>query len=70
MRMFITLAFSLHNTYFNTIIKMQQYKPSGDFGKLSRSLLRQPKNILMSYVDPSHPTYANVNFMSKSQAHI
>ena len=26
--------------------------------------------ILLSYADPSHPTYANVNFMSKSQAHM
>ena len=70
MRIFITLAFSLHNTYFNTLIKIQQYKPSGSFGKLSLFLLRQFKSILVSCANPSHLTHANVNFMSKSQAHM
>ena len=70
MRMFITLAFSLHNTYFNTLIKIQQYKPSGGFGKLSLLLLWQFKIILVSCSDPSHPTHTNVNFMSKSQTHM
>ena len=70
MKMFITLTFSLHNTYFNIVIKMQQYILGGGFGKLSFSLLRQLKNILVSYADPSRPTHANVNFMSKSQAHL
>jgi len=32
MRMFITLTFSVHNTYFNTLIKIQYYKPSWGFG--------------------------------------
>ena len=49
---------------------MQQYKPSGGFRKLSLSLLRQLKKILVSCADPSHPTYVNVNFMSKSHAHM
>ena len=68
MRMFITLTFSVHNTYFNTLIKIQQYKPSWGFGKLSLSLLKQLKNILVSCADASHPPHAKVNFMSKSQA--
>ena len=68
--MFITLAFSLHNTYFNTVIKLHIYKPAGGFGKLSLSLLRQLKKILVSYADPSHPTHVNVNFMSKSHGHM
>ena len=68
--MFITLAFSLHNTYFNTVIKLHIYKPGGGFRKLTLSLLRQLKKIPMSYADLSHPTHANVNFMSKSHAHM
>ena len=63
----ITLTFSLHNTYFNIVIKMQQYILGGGFGKLSFSLLRQFKNILVSCADPSHPTHATANFISKSQ---
>ena len=70
MGMFITLVFSQHNTYFNILIKMQQYIPSGSFGKLSLSLLSQLKNIFVSCTDSSHPTHANVNFMSKSQVHM
>ena len=68
--MFIILAFSLHNTYFNTIIKVHIYKPGGGRGKLSLSLLMQFKKILVSCVDPSHPTHANMNFISKSHAHM
>ena len=56
----ITLAFSLHNTYFNLIIKLHIYKLCGGFGKLSLSLLRQLKKILVLCADPSHPTHANV----------
>ena len=67
---FIILAFSLCNTYFNTVIKLHIYKPGGGFGKLSLSLLRQFKKILVSCADPSHPTHANVNFMSKSHEHM
>ena len=63
MGMFITLAFSQHNTYFNIVIKMQQYIPSGSFGKLSLSLLRQLKNIIVSCADSFHLTHVNVNFM-------
>ena len=66
----ITLTFSLHNIYFNIVIKMQQYIPGGGFGKLSFSLLKQFKNILVSCADPSHPTHVNVNFESKSQTHM
>ena len=43
---FIILAFSLRNTYFNTVIKLHIYKPSGGFGKLSLSLLRQLKRFM------------------------
>ena len=68
--MFITLAFSLHNTYFNTVIKLHIYKRAGGFGKLSLSLLRQLKKILVSCANPSHPTHTNVNFMSKSHAYM
>ena len=67
---FIILAFSQHNTYFNTIIKVHIYKPGGGHGKLSLSLLMQFKKILLSCVDHSHPTHANVNFMSKSHVHM
>ena len=67
---FIILSFSLRNTYFNTIIKLHIYKLDGSFGKLFLSLFRQFKKILMSCADPSHPTHANVNFMSKSHAHM
>ena len=49
---------------------MQQYILGGGFGKLSFSLLRQFKNILVSCADPSHPTHVNVNFESKSQTHM
>jgi len=49
---------------------MQQYILGGGFGKLSFSLLRQLKNIIVSCADPSRPTHSNVNFMSKSQAHM
>ena len=49
---------------------MQQYIPSGGSGKLSFSLLRQLKNILVSCADPSHPTHANVNLKSKSETHM
>ena len=55
---------------FNMLVNIQQYKPSGGFGKLSLLLLRQLKNILLLCADPFHPTQANVNFMSKSQAHV
>ena len=67
---FIVLAFSLHNTYFNTVIKLHSYKLGGGFGKLLLSLLRTFKKILVSCADPSHPTHTNVNFMSKSHAHM
>ena len=67
---FIILAFSLHNTYFNTIIKLHIYKPGGGCGKLSLSLLMQFKKIMVSCTDPSHLIHANVNFMSKSHAHM
>ena len=67
---FIILAFSLHNIYFNTVIKLHIYKSSGGYGKLSLSLLRKFKKILVSGADPSHPIHANVNFMSKSHVHM
>ena len=58
--MFITLAFLLRNTYFNIIINLHIYKPGGGFEKLSLSLLRQLKKILVPCVDPSHPTHTSV----------